>query len=149
MAGDAAPMPERPAARILLLDERARVLLFRFDPGDRPPFWVTPGGALDPGEDYAQAAARELREETGLTLDCGREVCRRIVSFVTLEHVRVRADERYFLVRAGACTIDTAGHTALERRVMRTHRWFEPRELADWPEPVFPEDLAEMLESLT
>ena len=47
---------ERPAARIILLDPAGRVLLFRFDPSDRPPFWCTPGGALDPGEDYVSAS---------------------------------------------------------------------------------------------
>ena len=63
----------RPASRILLTDPAGRVLLFRFTPDDRPPFWCTPGGALDPGESYEQAARRELREETGLDLDCGRK----------------------------------------------------------------------------
>jgi 8-oxo-dGTP pyrophosphatase MutT (NUDIX family) len=140
---------ERPAARILLLDDRERVLLFRFDAGDRPAFWATPGGALDPGESYEQAARRELREETGIDLDCGREVLRRVVEFVTLEDVPVHADERYFLVRAGECAIDTRLHTDLERRVMQQHRWFARDEIANWPETIFPEDLADMLETLT
>src|SRR5688572_18606845 len=107
-------LAERPAARILLLDDRGRVLLFRFDAGDRPPFWATPGGAIDPGESFETAARRELREETGLDLDCGGEVHGRVVEFVTLEDVPVIADERYFLVRVGACLIDTANHTELE-----------------------------------
>ncbi|MEI9851305.1 MAG: hypothetical protein WDN24_11235 [Sphingomonas sp.] len=58
------------------------------------------------------------------------------------------ADERHFLVRAGECAIDSAGHTELERRVMREWRWFEPREIADWPETIFPEDLHELLEAI-
>ncbi|MES2442843.1 MAG: NUDIX domain-containing protein [Pseudomonadota bacterium] len=140
---------ERPAARILLLDEQDRVLLFRFDAGDRPAFWGTPGGAVDPGERFADAARRELREETGLDLDCGAEVHRRVVEFVTLEDVAVVADERYFLVRAGKCAIDTSLHTELERRVMQAHRWFALDEIATWPETIFPEDLAGMLETLT
>jgi 8-oxo-dGTP pyrophosphatase MutT (NUDIX family) len=139
---------ERPAARILLLDDRGRLLLFRFDAGDRPPFWCTPGGAVDPGESYAEAARRELREETGLDFDCGGEVHRRIVEFVSLEDGPVITDERYFLVRGGACTIVTASHTALEQRVMREWRWFEPGELADWHETIFPENLTQMLEAV-
>ncbi|MES2054700.1 MAG: NUDIX domain-containing protein [Pseudomonadota bacterium] len=139
-------LAKRPAARILLIDDRDHVLLFRFDAGDRPPFWATPGGAIDPGESFAEAARRELREETGLDLDCGPEVHRRTVTFTTLEDVPVIAEERYFRVSAGACAIDTSGHTELERRVMQAHRWFARDELATWPETIFPEDLRAILE---
>lgn len=132
----------RPAARIILLDPQGRVLLFRFAADDRPPFWCTPGGALDPGEDHAAAARRELIEETGLDLDPGPEIAAREVEFITIEGEPVRADERYFLVRAPHAAIDTARHTALEQRVMTQWRWFTLAELAAHDEPYFPEDLA-------
>lgn len=138
----------RPAARILLVDGEARTLLFRFVPADRPPFWCTPGGAVDPGESYAAAAARELAEETGLVLECGEEVAQRQAEFVTIEGVPVTADERYFLVRTADTHVATDGHTALEQAVMREWRWFDRAELAALGEPSFPEDLAEMLEEL-
>jgi 8-oxo-dGTP pyrophosphatase MutT (NUDIX family) len=137
---------QRPAARILLVDGRGRTLLFRFVPEDgRPPFWVTPGGAVDPGESYPEAARRELREEVGLDRDCGPEVARRLVEFLTLEGVEVEADERYFRVDIDSCDVDPAGHTPLERRVMTQWRWFERAELAAHAEPIFPVDLAAML----
>lgn len=135
----------RPAARILLVDGRGRVLLFRFTPDDRPPFWVTPGGAVDAGETYEDAARRELREEVGLDVDCGLQVARREVEFLTIEGVEVTADERYFRVDVNACDVVTTGHTDLERRVMLDWRWFDPVDLAGWPEPVYPIDLAAML----
>ena len=138
----------RPAARILLLDPHGRVLLFRFTPSDRPPFWCTPGGAVDPGESYVQAARRELREETGLILDCGPELFQRHVEFITIEGVPVSADERYFLVRTDAAEIDTGGHTALEQRVMTRWQWFSRDDLAAHDEPYFPEDLAEILDQM-
>ncbi|MEG3176381.1 NUDIX domain-containing protein [Sphingomonas sp. RB3P16] len=138
----------RPAARILLLDEADRVLLFRFDPDDRPPFWCTPGGAVDPGESYEAAARRELREETGLDLECGPQVLQRHAEFLTIEGVEVSADERYFHVRAPHDAVDTSGHTALEQRVMTRFHWFTRDELAAASEPYFPEDLPAILDAL-
>lgn len=138
----------RPAARILLLDRAGRVLLFRFDPADRPPFWCTPGGAVDPGESYEDAARRELWEETGIRAEPGPEVTQRVVEFVTIEGVPVWADERYFLVWTDVEAIETGGHTALEQRVMRGWRWFTRDEIAAHDEPIFPEDLLDMLTAL-
>ena len=139
----------RPAARVILLDRQGRLLLFRFDPPDRPPFWCTPGGALDPGESYEEAARRELLEETGIAADPGPQIARRIAEFITIEGVPVTADERYFRVVLGEDidpdAIDTGGHTELERRVMRGWRWFTAADLAALEEPWFPEDLLEML----
>lgn len=139
---------QRPAARILLTDGIGRVLLFRFDPDDRPPFWVTPGGALDPGESYEDAARRELLEETGIAADPGPQIHRKIAEFVTIEGVPVIADERFFRVSVagpGDHLVDVAGHTELERLVMRSWRWFDRAALTELDEPYFPEDLAEML----
>ncbi|WP_374295064.1 NUDIX hydrolase [Sphingomonas sp.] len=137
----------RPAARILLVDGCNRVLLFRFTPADRPPFWVTPGGAVDPGESYEQAAVRELAEEVGLAADCGPQVARREVEFLTLQGVPVLADERYFRIDIDTCAVDSTGHTALEREVMREWRWFDRTEIDRWAEPIYPVDLVAMLDA--
>lgn len=139
---------QRPSARILLFDRDDRLLLFRFTPDAYPPFWCTPGGALDPGEDHATAARRELREETGLVLDCGVEIGRRLAIFTTLEGVDVEADERYFCVRTDSPEIDTGGHTELEQRMMRQWRWFSRADILVHQEPIFPVDLIDMLDAL-
>ncbi len=135
----------RPAARILLVDGDGRVLLFRFATTDRPPFWCTPGGAVDPGEPYVEAARRELREETGIDADPGPEIAQRQVEFRTIEGVDVSADERWFRVEVDAFEVDPAGHTELERRVMTRWRWFTGDDLAAHDERIYPEDLAQML----
>ena len=142
------PRTPRPAARILLIDGHGRLLMFRFTPEDgRPPFWCTPGGAVDPGESYAAAARRELLEETGIHADPGPEVARRTVEFLTIERVEVIADERWFRVDIDGAEVDSSRHTALERRVMKEWRWFAREEISRWPETIYPAELLAMLEA--
>ena len=137
----------RCAARIIVLDPEGRALMFRFDVPGRAPFWVTAGGECDPGESFADAARRELLEETGITADPGPQIARMTPEFVTVEGEPVQADERFFLLRVSEARIDTAGHTALEQKLMTQHRWFTLDELESWHEAVFPVNLAEMIRS--
>ena len=60
-------------ASIVLVDARGWVLLQERDelPAIDPEKWGFCGGHLEPGEDYATGAYRELAEETGIRLDGG------------------------------------------------------------------------------
>lgn len=136
----------RRAARLLVLDQAERLLLFRFHVQGRTPFWAAVGGECDPGETFAAAARRELFEETGIVADAGLEFAARSYDFTSLEGEDVTADERFFVVRVSETRIDTAGHTELERTVMQDHRWFTRAELTDWPERIFPADVLDLLD---
>jgi len=57
-------MDMRVAAYCVIVDEQDRVLLTRWIEG-RVPAWSLPGGGLEPGEDPAAAAVREVWEESG------------------------------------------------------------------------------------
>ena len=63
MRGVDAPRPVlRPVCGVAALDGEGRVLLLRrADDGT----WGLPGGGVEPGETWSDAARRECREETG------------------------------------------------------------------------------------
>lgn len=139
----------RRAARLIVLDPQDRALMFRYDVPGRDPFWVTAGGECEPDESFEDAARRELLEETGISADPGPQIAQMTPEFITVQGEPVQADERFFLIRAATAEIDTSRHTETERALMTQHRWFTLRELADWPEPVFPMELAAMIRSET
>jgi 8-oxo-dGTP diphosphatase len=56
----------RACCGVVVLDERDRVLLMRRD-GEGT--WGLPGGGVEAGETWEQAARRECREETGWDVD--------------------------------------------------------------------------------
>ncbi len=143
---------ERRAARVLLVDDEGRVLLQNCcdpaDPAQR--WWNTTGGGLDEGETSAQAAVRELREETGLQLDeaaVGEVVHRRLTEF-SFAGTAYRQSEEYFLVRTGAFDAQPTAHSDLELVAVLGTRWWSRDELRDTREQVYPEELLEVLDRL-
>jgi len=98
----AAPL-RRTAARVLLLDDADRVLLLSgTDPQVDSRWWITPGGGVETGEELADAALRELVEETGLRVADNRligPIWHREAEF-TFTGIDYVQTEYYFVARA-------------------------------------------------
>lgn len=140
----------RQAGRVLLVDADRRVLLFRGGDPSLPAagtWWFTPGGGLDPDESFAQAAARELAEETGLGVRAealGPVVHTRTAEFRWNGGHYLQSEE-YFLVRVDSHQVETSGLSPLEQSSFVEHRWWSLAELAQTEDVVHPGDLVEVL----
>ncbi|BCJ72819.1 DNA mismatch repair protein MutT [Catellatospora sp. IY07-71] len=139
----------RRAGRVLLVDAAERVLLFQGSDPHRPgtQYWFTPGGGLDDGETTAQAAARELFEETGLAVPAerlGGPVHSEVTSF-SFAGVAYRQEQDFYLVRVPQWSVDTSGFDEVERAWVHTHRWWSAAELRGTDEVYYPADLVEVL----
>jgi 8-oxo-dGTP pyrophosphatase MutT (NUDIX family) len=141
---------KRLTSRIVLLNARDEVLLFEYEDNntDVPRFWVTPGGGLEPGESFAQAAIRELFEETGLEVeDVGNPIWfkRKLVRFK--DHFQA-IEEFHFLVRVETWDVIGMNPDELERQNERGQQWWSLKALRKTHETVFPESLAVHLEPI-
>lgn len=140
---------ERVAARVVLVDDVGRVLLFRGKDPARPEagtWWFTPGGGVEAGESLVQTARREVLEETGHNLpdDLGPVILTRTSRF-SFEGSLYRQTDHFFRVTATHSRVDYSGWTEIERRAVHTHRWWTVSELRETTETVYPEGLLELL----
>ena len=144
------PLLVRRAARVILLDPENRVLLMRYDDG--PPngsHWSTPGGGLNPGEDYPAAALRELAEETGWhdIVLLGEALRREFEMQYGQRPVRQR--ERLYLARTDQPGREIRGVEAMHAADgIAAWRWWSLAELESTTQTIWPAELADLIKSL-
>jgi 8-oxo-dGTP pyrophosphatase MutT (NUDIX family) len=142
----------RPTARLLVIDPRGQLLLFRFDNRRDPASWLTPGGGIHRGETIEAAAARELAEETGYVVaeaDLGPVVATRGGIWRSDRSGRlVFGADAFFVVRVAHSAVSTDGHQELERSIITGHRWWTVDELRSTRESVSPPGIGDLVASL-
>ncbi len=144
-----AGLPLRRAGRVIVLDPGDRVLLLRYD--EPPPagrHWATPGGGLDPGESYADAAGRELAEETGWHDIALLGEVHQHMRLILHDGRQLRQHERLFLARTGQVRRKLGDVAAMHASDgIAAWRWWTLAELDNTTELVWPIDLAALIRS--
>jgi len=135
---------QRRASRLVLFDDKNCVLLFRHSRKDGSSFWAPPGGGLEAGETFEQAALREAAEELGWTAAALKFLWEGTSDF---PHVlgRVRQHERFYLLEGECPELSDATKKMHEQEGIVEARWWSIPEIESTEEPVFPEELASEL----
>lgn len=143
----------RTSARVILADGQQRVLLFKahknvHDHGQGS-LWFTPGGGVEEGEELHVAAARELFEETGVTVDPAALGPMVAYSEGFADVPGLAAGhylDTYFFHRVEQHEIDRSGHTDWELQQLFDARWWTLTELRETREEIVPRPLADLAE---
>jgi 8-oxo-dGTP pyrophosphatase MutT (NUDIX family) len=142
-------MRVRNASRILLLNEKNEVFLFKIeDSYNQRIFWISPGGGLEDGESFETAVLRELWEETGI-----RDVVLGPWVWLREKEVSFKGEplishERFFVVHVQDQDVVIDHMLEDEREDYRAHKWWSLEELMETQELIFPSGFEEMIATL-
>jgi len=137
------PVIRRSTARVLPVDLEGRVLLLHgWDPHRRDqPFWFTIGGAADPGESLREAGARELYEETRISVEperLGEPIAKNSIEFSWGGH-RIAQDQTFYAVAVGSVAVSLEGLDQWEQATTDKYGWLAATDFDADERPAHPD----------
>jgi 8-oxo-dGTP pyrophosphatase MutT (NUDIX family) len=131
---------------VLPVDPEGRVLLLHgWDPHHpERPFWFTIGGAAEDGESLRDAAARELNEETRISVDpaqLGEPIAEQTIEFSWGGH-HILQDQVFYAVpvtSAEALGVSLEGLDQWEQATTDTYGWLAASDLDGDERPAHPD----------
>ena len=129
----------QPAARAVIFDGQGRILLIRR--GDNKQ-WALPAGGMEPGESVTDCMAREVWEETGLTVESS-------TAFAIYSEPRFTAPTRpeAQLLTVAYRVDEWSGHLQTTTNETDDAKWFTVDELRSLPDlmPMYLETIDDCL----
>lgn len=127
--------------RVIILDDRNRVLMVRQHHEGRD-IWMVPGGGIEEGENASDAGVREVLEETGLRVKIGKLIWH-------VEEVSEKRGQRFvnfFLaeLEGGKLHLGMDPEFSKEEQVLREVRFMSKEEMCHL-EVLYPEYLKDEL----
>ncbi|MFD5121685.1 NUDIX domain-containing protein [Streptomyces sp. NPDC058385] len=112
----------RMAAGALFYDATDRILMVEPTYKD---YWEIPGGYVETGESPLQAAAREVREELGISVTLGRLLA------VDWAPSTAEGDKVLYLFDGGQLTPETLAQITLQREELKSYAFLSSAEITE------------------
>ncbi len=146
------PFEIRNCVRILLINGENELLLMGIedskthflDNKNLGKYWFPVGGKIEEGEDFHEAAIRELFEETGLKsneVEFGPIVWEEEFEMV-IHGVHNFFQQKYIVVHTNKTEVSGNNLTDLEKSVFKGLKWFTHDKIKNFNEKIFPSSLA-------